>query len=126
MDNLETISSEHSNSPNKLEKDVVDKLRSDLEKTLTSEIDSADVKFHIKAENEDDKSIVAHSFILKARSKVFAAIIQDHGPRNGMINLHINDYSFEGMSALINFMYTAKTSNISDIADELLMAADYV
>lgn len=60
---MEIISSEDSKSSNKLEGGVVDKLRDDFEKLLTSE-KSVDVEIHIK---EDGRSIFAHSLILEGK-----------------------------------------------------------
>lgn len=63
--------------------------------------------------------------IFTARSEVFKAMIDHDENKEKIIHLETS-YSFEAMSALINFIYTAKTSNISPIAEELLEAADYV
>ncbi|XP_065225127.1 speckle-type POZ protein B-like [Planococcus citri] len=68
----------------------------------------------------------AHKAVLAVRSPVFAAMFQEkeqkHG-KNKNIGIKVTHMSEEVLRAMLRYIYTGKCENLSELADELFIAA---
>ncbi|XP_065223685.1 speckle-type POZ protein-like [Planococcus citri] len=81
----------------------------------------ADVVFAINGSNYP-----AHRAILAARSPVFATMFQRKHMKNGklkQIRVKVTNMNEQVLRAMLRYIYTGKCENLSDLADELLVAA---
>lgn len=95
-------------------------LGQDLEALLATG-KNADVTLVAK---DNEQKIRAHKVILKARSPVFDAMFSNQLSENLDNLVVIKDLDHEVLDKMIQFMYTGKASNLANVADRLLMAAD--
>ena len=70
------------------------------------------------------KEFKAHKAILSVRSEVFAAMFMHNMKDKTLNRVEIQDVNQEVMEEMLKFIYTGKTTNLDEIADELLAVAD--
>ncbi|CAJ0567464.1 unnamed protein product, partial [Mesorhabditis spiculigera] len=72
------------------------------------------------------RELLVHKVIVAARSPYFAALLEPHTEesRTGVLRLHEEDVDYEVMSELVAYMYTGRCHRLTDMALELLAAAD--
>ncbi|KAK0410392.1 hypothetical protein QR680_005107 [Steinernema hermaphroditum] len=71
-----------------------------------------------------DRKIQVHKFVLAARSPVFAAMLEPHTEESIKSEVIINDLDYEILHEMLFFMYSGRSTNLSNMALELLSAAD--
>ena len=65
-------------------------------------------------------------FLFLARSPVFRAMFEHEMEESKFNRVEISDISPEVFKEMLNFLYTGKSPNLSEMAAELLAAADKV
>ncbi|VDN82195.1 unnamed protein product [Brugia pahangi] len=70
------------------------------------------------------RELPAHQIILSARSPVFAAMLEPHTEEAKNSRVVFPDIDFEVMQELLLYMYTGRSPNLSNMALDLLAAAD--
>lgn len=81
-------------------------------------------KFSDVTLNVSGKEFHAHKAILAARSPVFSAMFEHDMEENKKNRVEITDVDADVLKEMLRFIYTGRASNLENMADELLAAAD--
>lgn len=83
-----------------------------------------DQKFSDVILSVNGREFFAHKAILAARSPVFAAMFEHDMEEKKQNRVEITDMDADVMKEMLRFIYTGRSSNIENMPDELLAAAD--
>ena len=104
----------------KFERESLDAAAADFGKLLDSGED-ADVTFELT----DGQTLKAHGAFLKARSRVFSAMLRNQMQESSSGVIKIEDVSYEVMKRILTFIYTGKLDNKwGEMIQEIVYAAN--
>lgn len=71
-----------------------------------------------------NKELRAHKAILAVRSPVFAAMFEHEMVENRQNMVLIKDMDYEVLKEMLTYIYTGRSKNLKDVAEDLLVVAD--